>query len=164
MTADLLARQTIEDQLLRYCRALDWLDEPLLAQVFWPDADIDYGFFKGTGAAFVPLVIGLERTMLRRFHHLGNILIKVDGATADAESYGITHAVMAAEGGGFTHATYLGRYLDRFTQRDGAWRISARSYLLHAADSKTLPQEGAELAGLMLSSDLSPAHPMYVRL
>lgn len=52
----LLDKQACSETLTRYCRALDWLDEDALKTVFTPDADIDYGFFKGRGDAFIPTV------------------------------------------------------------------------------------------------------------
>ena len=39
----LLDKQAIDEVLQRYCRTLDWLDEPGQASCYWPDADIDYG-------------------------------------------------------------------------------------------------------------------------
>jgi len=39
----------IQDVLTRYSRALDWLDADMLSTVFFDDAEIDYGFFKGSG-------------------------------------------------------------------------------------------------------------------
>ncbi len=46
--------RAIEDLLVRYSRALDWLDDAMLDSVFYDDAEIDYGFFKGSGKDFKP--------------------------------------------------------------------------------------------------------------
>ncbi|MCP4195967.1 MAG: nuclear transport factor 2 family protein, partial [Proteobacteria bacterium] len=46
---ELLDRKACEDVLLRYGRTLDWLDGAGQQACFWPDAEIDYGFFKGSG-------------------------------------------------------------------------------------------------------------------
>ena len=47
---DLLAKDAIIDVLARYSRTLDWLDDEGQASCFWPDAAIDYGFFRGSAA------------------------------------------------------------------------------------------------------------------
>lgn len=49
----LLDKQACNETLTRYCRALNWLDKDVLKTVFTPDADIDYGFFKGRGEEFI---------------------------------------------------------------------------------------------------------------
>ena len=46
---ELLDTRACEDVLMRYGRTLDWLDESGQQSCFWPDAEIDYGFFQGTG-------------------------------------------------------------------------------------------------------------------
>ena len=46
---ELLDRKACEDVLMRYGRTLDWLDQSGQEECFWPDATIDYGFFRGTG-------------------------------------------------------------------------------------------------------------------
>ena len=53
----LLDKQAIGEVIARYSRTLDWLDDDGQASCYWPDAAIDYGFFKGTAANFVPVVM-----------------------------------------------------------------------------------------------------------
>jgi len=127
---ELLDKKAIEEVLVRYCRTQDWLDEEGQATVFWDDADIDYGFFKGSGADFVKAVMEVERGSLRRWHLGTNIQIRLTGPdTALAESYGI--AVGTGETDGVLQDNmYGGRYLDEFEKRNGAWRISKRTYIL----------------------------------
>ena len=57
---ELLDRKACEDVLIRYGRTLDWLDEAGQRDCFWPDAQIDYGFFKGSGEDWVPVVMSVE--------------------------------------------------------------------------------------------------------
>ena len=57
---ELLAKDAIADVLARYSRTLDWLDDAGQATCYWPDAAIDYGFFTGTAADFVPVVMAVE--------------------------------------------------------------------------------------------------------
>ena len=42
---ELLDKKACEEVLLRYGRTLDWRDEDGQSTCFWPDAEIDYGFF-----------------------------------------------------------------------------------------------------------------------
>src|SRR5262245_36372305 len=78
-------RRDIEDVLLRYSRALDWLDDAMLETVFFDDAEIDYGFFQGTGKEFKPLLMQVERTVGRRWHFMAQIKVELDGDFAEVE-------------------------------------------------------------------------------
>jgi len=135
----LIAKQAITELNARYCRALDWLDASALEAVFWPDAEIDYGFFIGNASEFVRTVIAMEQGAARRWHTCHNLLIKIEGDRAQAESYGISH--------GFTERAnpvdrfYGGRYLDEYCQREGEWRISRREYVLDWVQESSLPFE-----------------------
>jgi hypothetical protein len=59
----LLDKQAINEVIQRYCRTMDWLDEPGQASCYWPDAEVDFGFFKGPVSEFVPMVIEHERQL-----------------------------------------------------------------------------------------------------
>jgi hypothetical protein len=60
---------------------------------------------------------------------VSNILIRVNGEEAQAESYFEGYHVVRAEGGakGFLQG---GRYLDRFERRQGEWRIVYRKVVV----------------------------------
>jgi hypothetical protein len=47
----------IQDVLVRYARALDWLDDEMLRTAFFDDAEIDYGFFRGSFREFAPILM-----------------------------------------------------------------------------------------------------------
>lgn len=128
---DLLAKDAIIDVLARYSRTLDWLDEEGQASCFWPDAAIDYGFFKGSAADFVPVVMAIERRSARRWHLSGPPAIRLtDAAHAEVETYGLTAGARQGEDGTYAGTMYGGRYLDAFKKRGGEWRISRRNYVL----------------------------------
>lgn len=127
----LLDQRAIEALLARYARTLDWLDEEGQASCYWPDAAIDYGFFAGTAAEFVPVVMGIERAAVRRWHFLGSLALAFTGDdAAEGECYGLAAGVRAGEDGVLAGTVYGGRYLDRFARRAGEWRIAARRYVL----------------------------------
>ena len=156
----LLDKQAIDEVLQRCCRTLDWLDEPGQASCYWPDAAVDFGFFKGDAAAFVPMVMQHQREAAKRWHLGTGVMIQVDGDTARAESYGIT--VGASDAGGQCRM-YGGRYLDTLEKRDGEWRISARNYVLDwtkvfADDSEVAELEGAALTTLKVAES---GHELY---
>jgi hypothetical protein len=160
----LLDKQACGETLTRYCRALDWLDEEALKTVFTPDAEIDYGFFKGQGDAFIPAVMEIERSFLRRWHFVANALIQVAGDTAEGECYGLAAGVSVREGHTVTDV-FGGRYLDRFVRREGQWLISRRVYVLDWQRSfEAEAAAEAAMPGLVWSSGFSPAHPLYRKL
>lgn len=156
----LVSLQACHDLLAGYCRALDWLDGDALARMFWPDAAIDYGFYTGDFAGFLPIVMDIERGALRRWHGCLSALVTVDGDVAAGESHALTHAVTGSANGIEQWAAYHGRYLDRFARREGEWRIAARTYLLHAAETRDVDPRAA-LAGLAAADGLAPDHPFY---
>jgi len=148
--AEVADKQAIHDVLNRYARALDWLDEKRLDRVFFDDAVIDFGFFKGTGEDFKPVVMDVERNLGRRWHQTTQASINLRGDFADVESYGIAFgssdsvAVADSELG-----LYVGYYQDKFAKRDGEWGIIYRKYIMVSA---IMMQE------MLLDGDLSVMH------
>ena len=128
---ELLDRQAIADVLQRYSRTLDWLDDAGQAGCFWPDAPIDYGFFTGSAADFVPVVMGIERSSQRRWHFLSAPSIRLHSeGRAQVECYGMATGIRQQEDGSWSGGLYGGRYLDEFERREEAWRIARRQYIM----------------------------------
>jgi hypothetical protein len=160
---ELLDRQACEDVLMRYGRTLDWLDETGQEACFWPDAELDYDFFKGSGADWTALVMKVEAASARRWHLCGGVVINLDGDSARAESYGLTVAAQENKDGELVDTMFGGRYLDELEKRDGQWRISKRTYIADWANQfpdgmKALRDNGVQLHGLQISE---PGHEMY---
>ncbi|SHN62810.1 nuclear transport factor 2 family protein [Erythrobacter sanguineus] len=127
----LLDKQEIADVLQRYSRTLDWLDDEGQAGCFWPDAPIDYGFFTGSAADFLPVVMAIERASQRRWHFLSAPAIAFDSADhASVECYGFATGIRQQEDGSWSGGLYGGRYLDEFEKREGEWRIASRRYIM----------------------------------
>ncbi len=127
----LLDKQAIAEVLQGYSRTLDWLDDDGQAGCFWPDAHIDYGFFTGTAADFIPVVMQIERASQRRWHFLSTPSIALHSPErASVESYGLATGIRQQEDGTWSGGLYGGRYLDEFEKRDGEWRISRRKYIM----------------------------------
>ncbi|MFN4020398.1 MAG: nuclear transport factor 2 family protein [Erythrobacter sp.] len=129
---ELLDRQAIHDLIARYARTLDWLDDAGQAGCYWPDAAIDYGFFKGTAADFVPVVMAVERSTGRRWHMLAPLTVKLTSATtAEGEAYGVALGFRReSDEEPYRGNMYGGRYLDTYEKREGEWRISSRRYIM----------------------------------
>ena len=129
---ELLDKQAIQELVARYSRTLDWLDDDGQAGCYWPDAHVDYGFFQGTAAEFVPVVMGVERYTGRRWHLLAPLSIKLTSATtAQGECYGIAVGLRREEDGEpYRGNMYGGRYLDEYEKRGQEWRISRRRYVM----------------------------------
>ncbi|NBB24150.1 hypothetical protein GVM20_03305 [Porphyrobacter sp. SLTP] len=129
---ELLDKQAIQELIARYSRTLDWVDDAGQADCYWPDAAIDYGFFKGTAADFVPVVMAVERSTGRRWHLLSSLAVNLTSATtAEGECYGIALGFRREdEAEPYRGNMYGGRYLDQYEKRDGEWRISSRRYIM----------------------------------
>ena len=162
---ELLDRRAIDDLLARYCRSLDWLDDEALARVFWPDAEIDYGFFQGSGADFLPFVMKIERRSLRRWHTLSNPMVEIAGDRAEGECYGVAQSTDDHKGK-LVDTLFGGRYLDGFERRDGEWRISRRKYVLdwtQRFDHGLAPFRGPGPASMPILDISESGHPDYRR-
>jgi hypothetical protein len=162
---ELLAKQACMELVQRYSRALDWLDDEALKLVFWPDAEINFGFFKGRGDEFCAAVMKVEHSLARRWHMTADPLVKVSGDVAEGESYGLAAGV-AIRDGRAVHDIFAGRYLDQFARRGGEWRISRRVYVADWQRSfETSPDaENGLVTGLNWSDGFDPHHPLFRKL
>jgi hypothetical protein len=124
----LLAKQEITEMLHRYCYAMDTNDRALGYQVWHPDGTARYeDMFDGLGRDFIDFGQGGHETAFQggTSHQLTNVLIEVDGERATSWS-----CVTAAARIGVTDRLYIirGRYHDKWSRRDGAWRIDHRHF------------------------------------
>jgi len=132
----LIAKQEIRDQLSRYCRGLDRMDKEMAYAVWHPDGTAHYfDTFEGTGRGFVDWVWEAHVPMERHSHQITNVLIEVDGDAATSEAYVIVALWRNPEADGSqTQIESRGRYLDRWSKRNGRWAIDER---LHIVDLQT---------------------------
>ena len=163
---DLGALQRLMDEadcrtlLMRYGPAVDWRDRAALATLFWPDAEVDLGVFKGSGAEAPEFLMQNASQSLRRWHVSSSLSLEIDGENAHAESYAVTHAITGDTSVEMASHLFLGRYVDRLEKRDGEWRIASRRYLLHGQISDAYIDNPA-LAQMAKADDLSPTHPLF---
>ena len=165
MSADqlhvLLAKQEIRDALSRYCRAMDRRDEPLAAATWHPEGTADYGdTFCGTGAGFAAWVTEIHLGFNRHSHQISNVLTQVDGDHAVSEAY-VTVALWSSPGddGAVTQVTSRGRYLDRWSRRDGRWAVDERHYIEDFTAFQSLA--AAEIGEVSSASSRDTSDPSY---
>ncbi|MFM6829768.1 MAG: nuclear transport factor 2 family protein [Novosphingobium sp.] len=153
----LVARARLQDLVADYAASMDWIDWDLLNRVFWPEAQFDFGMFKGDLAAYRSFAQMLEEPYARRLHMFGLPAIRLHGdrARVDAGSL-ITCRTATPEPG--IDDTFWGRYLFDAERREGVWRFSGLTYLLNLAER--VERTSDDRAGPMnFSENLSPLHP-----
>jgi len=152
----------INGVLADYCRALDWLAPERLERVFFDDADIDYGFFVGSGRDFRDVLAEAIRNASPRWHSSSTIKIAHRGDVAEVESYGLSvSGVCKPDGSSHQLMSFCGLYLDRFERRNEAWRIARRKYLLLSCAKLEQIDAQDDVLGLNQLVDGSPAHPDF---
>lgn len=142
-------RQAITDLIYRYCRAMDRIDAELGYTVWHEDGVADYGeeVFQGTGRGFIDFVCEQHRKTVTHVHQVTNVLIELDGDTAGSESY-VFSDLRFMHGQQLKQVTTWGRYLDRWSRRDGRWGIDKRMAVrdfaeVRDASAMPLPARGA---------------------
>src|SRR5580698_7483622 len=86
----LKSREAIRQQLARYGRGQEWLDVSLMNDVFFEDADIDFGFFRGVWRDYRPVLMEIEAAGDSTFHMCACVQIEFDGDDiAHVECYGL---------------------------------------------------------------------------
>lgn len=167
----LLAKQAITEQLHRYCRALDRLDEGLLRSVFFVDSTHEQGAFRGRSQDFCSIALDLLASLERSHHQLGNVLIEMRGHAAVSESYFTAYhrlgpcevlgPLFGAHDPSIAEDVFIGgRYIDKFEFREGAWRIAGRVGLRDwetwvKASDRVLGTLDSRLLGARNASDAS---------
>jgi hypothetical protein len=120
---DLLAKQEIHECILKYARGSDRYDEELMRSTFHPDAVVEREVVWPLDEF---LAMSMQRDRSRaRMHHIGNILIEIDGDRAVAETYWLAYQVWSENETRLVR-TRAARYVDRFERREGAWKVAYR--------------------------------------
>lgn len=123
---NLAAKQAITEVIHRYCRALDRMDRALALSCWHEGGTDDHApDYAGTAEGFIEWLWPIHAALAYTRHRCGNLLIKVGGATAVAESY--CDIILRARRDGQTFDLFLaGRYLDRFDCIGGVWALRHR--------------------------------------
>ena len=126
----LMAEREILRQLNHYCRGLDRFDIDLWKSVWHDDATLDYesGHLKGRALDMAAQMTVGHEVYAGHSHQIMNPTIRIKGDRAVSET--CAHAVLrgyADPSGTVTDSHYRGRYLDRWSRRDGRWAIDHRT-------------------------------------
>ena len=133
MTDDAEAKLAITEVLYRYCRALDRMDRDLADTIWHPGGTADYGpTFQGPAAGLLDAMWAGHAKLLGHSHQVTNVLIEVDGDRAASEAYVTGTLWDLTETGALSQLVAVGRYLDRWSRRDGRWAIDHRQFIYDA--------------------------------
>ncbi|EED35913.1 gamma-BHC dehydrochlorinase [Luminiphilus syltensis NOR5-1B] len=118
-------KEEIRDALYRYCRGIDRGDADMMKSAYHLDAIEHHGsFYDGPARDYCDFVIEHLTTVPMARHELTNILIELDGQSARVESYFLSYQRV---NGRAADDFIGGRYLDRFSHRNGEWLIAERT-------------------------------------
>src|SRR5262245_55499902 len=126
----LLDEREIRDVLYRYCRGVDRMDRPLTRSCWHAGGSADYqGMFTGDVDGLLDWMWKLHERMETHSHQLTNLQIEVARELAVSESY--VTVVLRSKGlrAPARDVFSRGRYVDRWSRRDGRWAIDHRIYL-----------------------------------
>lgn len=138
---ELLDRIALTDLVALYCRGCDRRDFALVRSLYHDDAIDDHGaMFRGGPDDFVAWLPQAMAPWELTIHSITNSLFAIDGDVAEGEhharAYHRTHAPDRHE--------YIvhGRYLDRYTRREGVWKFSHRSLVFDSGEIRAVDEEG----------------------
>jgi hypothetical protein len=124
--SELAEKDVIREVMAEYCFCLDNNRFSDMAALFTDDGTWDTAFGKGTGHAGIEALVRRLRTsdtpLPRAIHHVTNVVIKVDGATATSFSNWVT-VQNSPQGPKIGSA---GSYTDDMVKRDGRWLFRYR--------------------------------------
>jgi hypothetical protein len=133
-----VAKFAITEVIYRYCRAVDRMDRELAATVFHEDATADYGLtFQGSAQQLIDNLWSNHAKLLGHFHQVTNIVVEVEGAGAASESYAYGTLWNTTADGALVVLSAFGRYLDRWSRRQGVWAIDHRRFVYDLVYSST---------------------------
>lgn len=128
MTDDAVQRLLDERDLralaATYMRGLDRLEPALVRSVFADDATTHYGTFTGGPDEMAAMAMQALSAYRTTQHLLGQSNLAIDGDAATGEVYFQAFHQHATEG---FDRFICGRYIDRYTRRDGRWLMTHRT-------------------------------------
>ena len=157
---DLADRQAILDILHSHSRGLDRGDLSLLKACYWPEAEVDYGNFKGPAHQFAELVLpALQGQYELTRHCLSNTLFNFSGNRCHTES--CVNAGHLLQGAG-TEMLFCGRYLDTLEKRDQHWKLVYRQVVMDWSRKHSLEDErGGEAFSALAKGSCDNRDPSY---
>jgi SnoaL-like domain len=118
-------KDEIRQAIYSYAHGTDRCQRELIEGAYHEDAWDDHGSFRGGRDEVTDIIAANKSGALNSQHHIGNVLIELQGDAANVESYFVACQLRDVDGRLYTRLR-AGRYLDRFERREGRWRISRR--------------------------------------
>ncbi len=159
---EMAARDEIYQLVCTYMRGQDRLDPEIHRSVFWDDAYCSYGIYEGGPNGFVEFAQGALKDHLSNHHMIGQVQIEVEGTEAFGEVYYQAFHRIRDEDGTEHDLFVCGRYVDRYEQRDGVWKIAYRSELVDWVRDDPATDSWLKDSG-MLPGARKPDDPLYNR-
>lgn len=126
----LKAVEAIRECIYRVCRGTDRVDADIVRSAFHPGAKIHYGkMFDGDVEDMIAAGLKHQSAQSQRQHMVGNIIIRIKGDQAFAESYELDRHKTPMNGE-MRDLVLAARTLDRFERRNGEWRIIERTKVM----------------------------------
>lgn len=127
--AALLAKEALRELNVRYCNGVDRADRPLLEDLWWPEATIDFGLFAGSARQFCEVICADNPAVEMNYHFTSNEWFELQGDRATGKIY--VFAVASTRIDGQPHDQLIGgRYLDTYARRDGLWKFTSRRFVM----------------------------------
>jgi len=151
-------RMEIQNVLYRYARGVDRRNWDLVRSIYHPDAYDDHGNYKGGVDGFIESLVKRHATIEQSLHVLANCIIEFDSADgALVETYFSSYQRLMPEAGDArqdylrgqpvadheaAERTVFGRFIDRFTRRNGEWRVARRKVVFEVYRGAPAPAGG----------------------
>jgi hypothetical protein len=134
-------RQIQED----YCRGNDRHDVAMVETCFWPDAEAEYGLWRGRARELPAFASAtLKASYVNTSHMIGQSRIRVSGNAAVSETYCFaSHFLADTADGGTAADLFWCRYIDRLEKRDGVWGIAFRHMVVDQIQQAVAVDRGA---------------------
>jgi len=140
----------------RYTYAVDWMNWAGLEALFWQDAFLDFGMWKGNRAEFIPWVTQLEESYRRRLHMFSAPRIEVMGELARIEAGVLMFLRQSPE----RDDLLLARYQFQAARRNGEWRLSKLHFFLHGSQSFPASDQGG---APFFADGLDTSHALFAQ-
>ncbi|MGF4041949.1 nuclear transport factor 2 family protein [Paenarthrobacter nitroguajacolicus] len=153
----LVAKQALNENMIRYCRGMDRKDLDLTKSTYWPESTEDHGMYVGLSHEFCDWAYSLRQgSSHKASHYVTNILIDLNGNQAKRETAFIYRTVPTD--GGPTDLLF-GRYRDLCERRQGEWKVLARTCVWDGAQRLAAEADPAELFGIPPTSNFGNRYP-----
>jgi hypothetical protein len=141
--ADLLDRDEIRRLQERYFRGTDRHDLELMKDCFWPEAEAEYGLWRGLAIELPAFSSPMLKSLyVNTTHLMAQCQADITGDIASSETYCMACHHLADQGSQATVDIMWCRYIDRLEKREGEWRIAHRLFVVDQIQRLIAPDRG----------------------